>query len=106
MGDVALLPGRFDGMRGIMLPDEGNGLFRWQPIDDGDTGQCRSGPSAAAGAGDLHAFSRGAFPGLVQDFPRVYPVGGQPEVGPAHPAGLPGHGWRWLAEQVDGEGGR
>jgi hypothetical protein len=36
-------------MRVIMLPDEGNGLLRWQSIDDGDTGQCRSGPSAAPG---------------------------------------------------------
>lgn len=106
MGDVAFLPGRFDGTPVIMLPDEGNGLFSWQPIDDGDTCQCRSGPSAAARAGDLHAFSQGAFPCLAQDFPRVYLVGGQPEVGPAHPASLPGNSRRWLAEQVDSEGGR
>jgi hypothetical protein len=106
MGCVALLPGRFDGMRVIMLPDEGNGLVRWQSIDDGEAGQCRPGPSAAAGTGDLHAFSQGAFPGFVQDFPCVRLVAGQPEVGPANPAGLPGNGWRRLAEQVDGEGRR
>jgi len=104
MGGVALLPGRFDGMRVIMLPDEGNGLFRWQPIDDGEAGQRRPGPSAAAGTGDLHAFSQGAFPGFVQDFPCVRLVAGQPEVGPANPSGLPGNGRRRLAEQVDGEG--
>ena len=106
MGGVALLPRRLDGMRVIMLPDEGNGLFWWQPIDDGEAGQRRPGPSAAAGTGDLHAFGQGEFPGFVQDFPRVCLVAGQPEVGPANPAGLPGDGWGWLAEQVDGEGGR
>ena len=41
MDGVALLPGRLDGMRVVMLPYEGNGLFWWQPIDDGEAGQGR-----------------------------------------------------------------
>ena len=73
-------------MRVIMLPDESTGLCRWQPIDDGEADQRRPGPSATAGTGDLHAFRQGAFPGFVQDFPRVYLVVGQPEVGPPDPA--------------------
>jgi hypothetical protein len=105
MGGVALLPGCFDGVRVIMLPDEGNGLFPWQPVNDGEAGQCRPDPSPAAGTDNLHAFSQGTFPGFVQDVPCVRLVAGQPEAGPANPAGLPGNGRWWLAAQVDGEGG-
>ena len=88
-----------------MLPDEGNGLIRWQSINDGEAGQRRPGPSATAGTSDLNAFSQGSFPGFVQNLARVHLVARQPEVDPANPAGLPCGGWRWLAEQVDGEGG-
>jgi hypothetical protein len=81
----------FRGIAPRALPDEGNGLFRRYSVDGGEAGQGGTGPAAAAAAGDLHALSQGAFPGFVQDLPCVRLVAGQPEVGPAQPADLPGN---------------
>jgi hypothetical protein len=90
-------------MRIVVLPDEGNGLPSWQPIDHGKAGQCGPRPSAAAAAGDLNAFRWGSFPGFSEDVPCVDPIAGQQEVRPPHPAGLPGSRWRRPAEQVHSE---
>ena len=89
----------------VMLPDEGDGMFRRYSVDDGEAGQGCAGPSAAAAAGDLHALSEGAFPGFAQDLACLRLVVGQPQVGPAQPPALPGDGWWRLAEQINGEGG-
>src|SRR5215831_1405369 len=92
-GDVALLPGGFDGARRVMLPDEGNGLVRWHAINDGQAGQGCTGSAPAAHAGDFHAVGQRVLPGFVQDFASLRPSGGQPEIGPPQPPDLPGGGW-------------
>jgi hypothetical protein len=74
--DVVLLPGCLDGVLVVVLPDEGNGLIRRYPVDDGETGQRGTGPSPATVAGDLDAFARGVLPCLVQELACPRPVAG------------------------------
>jgi hypothetical protein len=86
-----------------MVADKPNRSMRGHPVDDREARQGRAGPAAAARAGDLHPFRSRAAPGLVQRRLDVAAIGREPEIGPSHPAGLPGN-WRRLGpEQVEAE---
>jgi integrase len=70
----------------VLLADVGDRLAAWQPVQDREAGQGRTGSPVSAGTGDLDA------------------VGRQPEVGPADPASLPGDARRLPSQQIQGEG--
>lgn len=99
--DVTLLPGCLDRLRVVVLPDEGHCLLRRHAVQYGNAGQRSAGPPMSTGTRNLHPLRLGATPCLAQGVLRVVAIGGQSEVRPADPAGVPGNqGWS-LIEQVE-----
>jgi len=75
-GDIAVLPGRFDGPRVVVLAHVGDRFEREHAVQYRETSQCGTGPAMSPAARDLHPFVGGAAPCLVQRVVGVVAVRG------------------------------
>lgn len=98
--DVASLPGGFDCSSVVVLADVCHCDVSGQAVEGRQACQGGSRPTSAAMTSHLYPLCISALKCLAESVLGIFTVGGQTEIWPRHPAPLPRHRWRRVAEKV------